>query len=231
MQIVIDCDVYLFSVFLDEMTIFVKIFQTPFFFFAAPRMSITEHSSTINASQSSANKLSHSLLDSSTHSIDYNSITRRINKQFNFKSMLWPLNHNKELKLPLFIHTKDSLIHESWYKYLNNPFYHFFIISLSISYWIGRIIVLYDFYSTNSMTFFYISLIWSLLSQIPMSAIACKYITEKFELEYYFKSLGTLIFLIFTSIIFVETGPLIPICMYFLRRCNQDFNALDTAHI
>ena len=64
-----------------------------------------------------------------------------------------------------------------------------------------------------------------------MSAIACKYISDQLDLEHYLKSLGTLILLIFASIIFVETGPLIPICMYFLRRFNHDFNALDTAHI
>ena len=134
--------------------------------------------------------MSHSLLDSSTHSIDYNSITRHITKEFNFKSMLWPLNHNKELESTLFLHTKDSLIHESWYKYLNNPIYHFLIILLSISYWLFRVFVLYDFY-LHSITFFWISLIWSILSQIPMSAIACKYITDQLDLEYYFKSLRT----------------------------------------
>ena len=161
-----------------------------------------------------SDKLSHSLLDSSTHSIDYNSITQPITTQFNLKLMLWPLNHHKELKSTLFLYTKDSLIHKSWYKYLNNPFYHCFIVSLSISYWIFRVIVLYDFY-LNSITFFWISLIWSILSQVPMSAIACKYITDQLDLEYYFKPLGTLIFVIFSSLIFVEIGPFIPISMYF----------------
>ena len=189
-------------------------------------MSLTEHS-TVNVSQS--DKLSHSLLDSSTHSIDYNSITQPITTQFNFKVMLSSLNCDKELKSTLFLYTKDSTIHESWYKYLNNSFYHSFIVLLSICYWAFRVIVLYDFY-LNSITFFWISLVGSILSQIPLSAIACKYITDRLDLEYYFKYLGTLIFLIFTSIIFVEIGPSIPICMYFLRRL-KNFNPLDTAHI
>ena len=175
------------------------------------------------------------MLDSSTHSIDYKSTiyhNDNIPTQFNFKSILFPLNHMKELQCSLFLYTKDCHIHESWYTILNNPIYHTFIISISLLYWISRGLVLYEFNKSSDKhnTYFWISLIWSISSQIPMSAIACKYISDRYNFEDTFKPLGTLIFLIFASIIFVETGPFIPIYIYFLRRYSN-FNHLDTAHI
>eukprot|EP01084_Bolivina_argentea_P191518 328980_1 len=197
-------------------------------------MDVTEHSNIINISGSSQNNLSHSLLDSSTRSIDYNSFnsrsTLRTPKSFNFKSILSLLNHKNELESTLFRYNKDCQFHISWYSILNNPIYHILITCLSLLYWICRVLVLMDFYNNSNYIYFWISLVMSLTSQLPMSTIGWKYISDRFHFENHLTSLGTLIIIIFASIICIELGPFVPIIIYYMRR-YKNFNHSDTAHI